>query len=163
MLFNCASLSAPAFENARFCESNIDGRESMMPNSFAADQELIRALEKRSSPISCGAGNTLFSQGEVPSGIFILRSGEAALIMKSSTGRAVMCTTVGPGSVLGLPALIGKQPYSLSVMVKKGSEVGFINQRDFELLLRAEPSLYPKILEVLASEIRFARKALCDS
>jgi CRP-like cAMP-binding protein len=135
----------------------------MTRNSFAADQELIRALERQSRPISCEAGSTLFSQGEVPSGIYILRSGEAALIMKSAAGRAVMCATVGPGSVLGLPAVIGKQPYSLSVMVKKGSDVGFITQHDFELLLQMEPSLYPKILEVLASEIRFARKALCET
>ena len=103
------------------------------------------------------------SQGEVPSGIYILRSGEAALIMKSAAGRAVMCATVGPGSVLDLPAVIGKQPYSLSLMVKKGSHVAFITERDFESVLRAEPSLYPKILEVLASETRFARQALARS
>ena len=82
--------------------------------------------------------------------------------MKSAAGQAVMCATVGPGSVLGLPAVIGKQPYSLSVMVRKGSDVGFITQHDFEFLLRTEPSLFPKILEVLASEIRFARQALCE-
>ena len=134
----------------------------MKSDSFAADHDLIRALEKCSRPVSCREGHTLFSQGEAPRGLFILRSGEAALLMESAPGQAVMFVTVGPGSVLGLPAVIGKQPYTLTAMAKKDSVVGFVTEREFEDVIQAEPSLYPKILKVLASEIRAARKALCE-
>ena len=83
--------------------------------------------------------------------------------MKSATGRIVMCVTVGEGSLLGLPAVIGKQPYTFTTMVRKGSEVGFVGRQDFEDVIQAEPSLYPEVLQVLVAEIRFARKALCEN
>ena len=134
----------------------------MRLESFAADPELIQALEKQSHAISCAKGGTLFNQGDIANGLYILRSGEAALVMKSPAGRAVMCVTVGAGSVLGLPGVIGKQPYTLTAMVRKGSDVRFVSQHDFEEVVQAKPSLYPKVLQVLASEIQSARKALCE-
>jgi predicted ATPase len=48
-------------------------------------------------------------------------------------------------------------------MARKGSEVRFVAQSDFEYTLRIEPSLYPKVLQVLAEEVRAARKAFCEA
>ena len=82
--------------------------------SFAADSKLVQALEKRSLPVACGKGGTLFIQGETPKGLYILQRGEAALVMKSRAGRTVMCLHAGSGSLLGLPGVIGKEPYTLT-------------------------------------------------
>src|ERR1039458_10392457 len=60
------------------------------PSAFIADPELFLALEKRSNPISCGGGCVLFSQGESPAGLFILKAGEATLTMTSPTGELLM-------------------------------------------------------------------------
>jgi CRP-like cAMP-binding protein len=134
----------------------------MKRDSFAADHELIEALRECSQPIPCDESGTLFSQGEVPRGLYILRSGEAALVMRSASNRVVMCVNVGAGSLLGLPGIIGDQPYTMTAMVKKGSEVEIVNRSDFEQLIQANPSLYPKVLRVLAAEVRIARQALCE-
>ncbi len=132
----------------------------MTPDTFAADQELIQALTKHSRPVPCQESCILFDQGELPSGVYILRSGEVALLMKAQSGRVVMCMNVGAGALLGLPGVIANQPYTLTAMVKKGSEVAFVTRQDFEQVIQAEPSLYPKVLEVLAGEVRIARQAL---
>jgi CRP-like cAMP-binding protein len=134
----------------------------MKQGSFAADAMLIQALERYSQPVPCAESGTLFLQGEVPKGLYILRSGEAALVMRSAADRVVMCVNVGAGSLLGLPGIVGNQPYTMTAMVRKGSEVDFVARQDFEELIQAEPSLYPKILQVLATEVRFARQALCE-
>jgi CRP-like cAMP-binding protein len=127
---------------------------------FEADRELIRALERRSQSVSCAEDRVLFSQGETPNGLYILRIGEVALTMRSDAGGVVIRLRVVSGSLLGLPAVIGNQPYSLTAVARKGSEVRFVAGRDFEYTLRIEPSLYPKVLQVLAAEVRAARKAL---
>ena len=85
----------------------------MKNESFSADGGLIRALVKRSQTVACGEGGTLFNQGEAPKGLFILERGEAALVMTSNAGRAVMCLEAGSGSLLGLPGLISNEPYTL--------------------------------------------------
>jgi CRP-like cAMP-binding protein len=134
----------------------------MAQNSFAADPKLIRALEKRSPPISCIKDRFLFHQGDNPDGLFILQSGEAALVMHATSGDLVMCLSASAGSLLGLPAVISNEPYTMTALVRKGSEVGFVSREDFGNLLSAEPLLYHKVLQVLASEVRIARLTLIE-
>jgi CRP-like cAMP-binding protein len=126
-------------------------------NSFAAASKLIQALEKRSEPISCSESHTLFSQGEVPRGLYILKTGEASLIKQSASGSIVMSFQAGAGSLLGLPGFFGNEPYTLTAIARKGSVVNFVTRNDFEDLVQAEPSLYPTVLQVLAAEVRAAR------
>ena len=74
-----------------------------------------------------------------------------------------MCRRASAGSLLGLPAVIANEPYTLSAMVRSGSDIGFVVRNDFEELMRKEPSLYPFVLEVLAAEVRSARLALSEA
>ena len=134
----------------------------MIQNSFCADQRLIEALRKRSRPVLCGEGRVLFSQGDVPIGLYLVERGEAAMVMTSALGRVVMCFHAGAGSVLGLPAVLGDQPYSLTAMADKDSEVLFVDRGDFEELMRAELDLYPYVLQVLSAQVRSARLAATD-
>jgi CRP-like cAMP-binding protein len=131
-----------------------------MRNSFVADDKLIQALEARSASKSCSRGAMLFRQGEIPTGLYIIRSGEASLLMKVENGVEVAHFTVSAGSILGLPAIVAKEPYTLSAMANVGSEVSFVELEAFEGLIQEQPSLYPKVLEVLAAEVRSARAAL---
>jgi CRP-like cAMP-binding protein len=61
----------------------------MKRESSTVSRRLIAALEKRSNPVSCEEGRTLFKQGEPARGLYILESGEAALMMESPSGRPV--------------------------------------------------------------------------
>jgi CRP-like cAMP-binding protein len=135
----------------------------MKHDSFAADAKLVQALGKVSQPISCSGGRTLFTQGEASNGLYILERGEAALVLKSNSGRIVMCLNIGEGSLIGLPAVVGDEPYTLTAMIRPGSQVRFVSRADFEKVIEAEPSLYPGVLHVLAAEVRAARLALSEN
>lgn len=132
----------------------------MKQESFAADHMLIDALETRSLPVPCFESHILFNQGDPPSGLFILKSGEAVLSLKTPSGRVVMYLHAEAGSLLGLPGIIGNESYTMTAMARTGSEVRFVTRDDFEDLIRSEPSLYPTVLKVLAAEVRAARLAL---
>jgi CRP-like cAMP-binding protein len=132
-------------------------------DSFAADCKLIQALANRSQPISCSEERTLFRQGEAPTGLYVLQSGEATMVRETASGRAIICLRAGPGSLLGLPGLVSNGPYTLTAIALKGSEVRFVTRSQFEELLQAEPSLNFMVLQVLAAEVRSARLALSDA
>jgi len=131
-----------------------------MPKSFIADPRLFQALEQRSVSMSCSKGRILFMQGEVPIGLYLLKTGKASLIMKTDMDKEVLHLGVGSGSILGLPAIVGNELYTLSAIALDGSEVEFVARKDFEELIQTQPSLFPKVLEILAAEVRSARLAL---
>jgi len=133
-----------------------------MPSSFIADCTLLQALEAHSTLVPCCCDVVLFRQGEMSTGIFIVRSGSASLLMKAENGVEVAHITVTAGSILGLPAIVSKEPYTLSAMANKGSEVSFVELEAFEGVMQEQPSLLPKVLEVLAAEVRSARLALTE-
>ena len=108
----------------------------------------------------CPKGHLLFRQGEPSKGLYILKSGRASLVMADESGAEVMQLIIGPGSILGVPAVVTKEPYTLSAKALVGSEVGFVELSDFEDLMRTQPALFPLVLAVLASEVRASRIAL---
>jgi CRP-like cAMP-binding protein len=131
-------------------------------SAFMAEQELIDALEKRSSAVVCREDRVLFKQGDSPSGLFILRKGRATLTMQSATGGVVMSVIAFPGSLLGLPALVGNEPYTLTATASKGAELGYVVREDFASLMLTDPTISMRVLRVLAAEVRTARHAISE-
>jgi CRP-like cAMP-binding protein len=130
-------------------------------SAFVADRELIAALEKRSTFLSCSdEDRVLFKQGEASTGVYILHKGDAVLSMKGADGSTVMCMQTFAGSLLGLPGLIGNEPYSLTATAHKGAELGFISREDFLNLMGDDAAIGFKVLQILAAEVRSARQAL---
>ena len=134
----------------------------MQPDSsaFVVDPDLLLVLETRSAPVPCDTDRVLFSQDEPAIGVYLVLGGAATLTMKSRDGRTIFSIDALPGSLLGLPALISDQPYSLTATASAGANVRFVGRRDFFALMDADPLLSLKMLKVLAAEVRTARKAL---
>lgn len=129
-------------------------------SAFVADPELVKALEARSTPIRCEGERVLFKQGDPPAGVYVLLAGDARLSMFSPRGDVLMSMPVTRGAVMGLPALVGNQPYSLSASASKGAELAFVSREEFSLIMLNEPSLSMCVLRVLAAEVRTARYAI---
>ena len=128
------------------------------PSAFLADPELIQALEKHAIEVSCGGDYVLFRQGDPPVGLYILNKGKVTLSMTSPAGDPVLSIHAGAGSLLGLPGLVGNEPYSLTAVADSGAELSFLAHDDFNALMESNPRLFLKVLEVLAAEVRNARK-----
>ena len=131
-------------------------------SSFVAEKELLEALEKRSSTVQCTEPRRLFTQGGSPTGLYILRKGKASLTMESPTGGDLLSITLYPGSLLGLPALIGNEPFTLTATAEKDAELGFVTREDFNSLMQSDPSIAMRVLRVLAAEVRTARHAISE-
>ncbi len=130
------------------------------PTAFLGDPELVQALEKQSTPILCDADRVLFRQGDTPAGLFILHEGEATLTMRTWSGESVISLQTTAGSILGLPALIANEPYSLTAVAHSCAQFSFISREDYGALMQANPLLPFKVLRVLAAEVHSARNAM---
>ncbi len=130
------------------------------PSAFQADPELIRALEARATTVPCDADSILFKQDDPPVGVYIVHQGQASLSMKSQEGRSILSVQALPGSLIGLPGVIGNQPYTLTASVRAGAQVSFVSSADFFAVMQSNPQLSLKMLQVLAAEVRTARRAL---
>src|ERR1700676_1164352 len=129
-------------------------------SAFVADQELIRALRERASAVECNYDRLLFQQGDEPNGVYIVLNGEVTVTMESPAGDEVVSMRAQPGSLLGLPGLVGNRPYSMSAFANKGAGVSFVSRDVFSQMMLSEPNLAMMILRVLANEVRTARLAI---
>jgi CRP-like cAMP-binding protein len=153
-----SSPTDPAVANHRRSQ-----KESLMKeNVFAADQEVLDALLKRSTPLTFMQNTILFSQGQEARGLYILLSGEVMLMMRGRSGNLAQCLRATSGSLLGIPALCSNLPYTLTGVASKGSDVRFVTRFDFEHLVQDNAQLAIKVLRLAALETVAARQAISE-
>jgi CRP-like cAMP-binding protein len=129
-------------------------------STFVADPDLIKALQKHSVPVLCDENSVLFFQGDPSDGLYILNEGEVTLTMASENAAPIVSVRAVPGSLLGLPALVGNQPYTLTATAQPGARLSFITRENFNALMQNDPLMALKVLQVLAAEVRSARNAI---
>ncbi len=130
------------------------------PAAFVSDAMMIRVLNKRTVRVPCETERVLFRQNEPAIGIFIVHKGSVTLSFVSQDGHSLFAAQARPRSILGLAGVIGDKPYTLSATARGGAEISFISSADLKALMEAESPLSIKLLELLAAEVRSARKAL---
>ena len=129
-------------------------------STFVADPGLITALQKRSVAVLCEESRILFLRGDPADGLYILNGGEVTLTMASEIADPIVSVRAIPGSLLGLPALVGNQPYTLTASAQAGARLSFITRESFNSLMQNDPLMALKVLQVLAAEVRSARNAI---
>ena len=132
---------------------------TQLSSAFIAEPGLIAALDKRAKPLTLLHDRVLFRQGDDPIGVFIVKKGKT-LLTNRSEGDALFAAEAGTGSLLGLPAVIGTKPYTLTAEAMAGAELSVVPRQDFVELMQADPSLAFQVLQILAAEVRFARESL---
>jgi CRP-like cAMP-binding protein len=130
-------------------------------SAFVADSELVGELEKRATPVAVSGDRVLFHQGDAPTGVYILSKGSAKLT-SITDGDPLLSIHTGAGSLLGVPAVVGTKPYTLTAEALEGAEVSVLSCEDFVHLMHTEPALSFRVLQVLAAEVRFARESLAQ-
>lgn len=132
------------------------------PSTFACDPELIQQFQDISVPASCCRTRVLFSQGETPEGLYILRRGAATLSTVSLGKEFRLLVQTTAGALLGLPSLFSHEPYPLTAIVHGGSEVGFVGRDELLQCVASQPRLSANILRVLAAEVNTVRQAILN-
>ena len=116
-----------------------------------------RQLQAVATPVLKDKGAILFRSGQFCRGAFLIRSGQVKLCLEP-TSSLYPARTVGPGFVLGLPASVSGEPYSLTAQAKSKCLLGFISRRKLLNFLHRNPETGLEVLRLLSEEIFQIRK-----
>ena len=86
--------------------------------------------------------------------MLVVRRGKVGLFFSSADGSTRLpYRTVGPGCVLGLPALFSGMPFSLTAEALDECELSFVQKETALQLMRDRPDLCLQAASQLASEV----------
>jgi len=131
--------------------------KSTFEQEHKAPNELRLALQAIGNSVGKSKESILFRRGDRPVGVFLVREGKVRL---SHDGTSVASRTLGPGSVLGLPATLNRRPYSLTATATENCQLDFIRREAVVRLLRENTVVCFQALQVLGKEISGMRRAV---
>ena len=99
----------------------------------------------------------LFRQGQPGDCLYFVKWGEVALTMLA--GNKEIRIRAGKGSLLGLPAVFGNQPHTMTAKAAWDAEIFKLGAEAFRDLMNEEPRMKEIVLQVLAGEVRAIRQA----
>ena len=114
--------------------------------------ELSRELRETSRSVKKKKGAILFRAGARARGAFLVRAGRLKLQLEGAAG-LYPARILGPGTMVGLPATVSGEPYSLTAEVVQDCDLDFIPRKELLALLRRNTTAALQILQILSEEI----------
>ena len=125
-------------------------------SDFIAADHLASAVQKDALPFLLSAGSPLFREGNAPEAVYFVKAGEVTLTMHAA-GKSIVSFRAGPGSLLGLPAILGNKPYSLTAVAEGDVEVYKIAGDEFREMVAQDGRMGSEVLRILACDVHSAR------
>ena len=111
-------------------------------------------LTQRAVPCHFSAGESVFTEGEPCTGLYVVESGHIRIFKSSAGGREQVLSIEGPGnSVAELPVFDGGN-YPASVTAVDEATLLFVSKQDFQALCLAHPQVALKVLAVVGARLR---------
>ena len=126
--------------------------------SVIATPVLREELERLAIRVFKPAGSVLFQRGDDASGVFLIHRGKVNLALDDATP-IFPDRVLGPGAMIGLPASVSGNPYSLTAKVLEDSELAFVPRKSFVECLRSDSLLCLQAMDILSDEIAYIRSA----
>ena len=113
----------------------------------------LYALNIRNLSSLHGRGSVLFAEDEPARGVYILRTGRAAVSISSSEGRIVILRLARPGDVLGLNAALRSSTHDATVKMLEPSRVDFIPRANLMGLVENSEAGALAVMKLLSREL----------
>jgi CRP-like cAMP-binding protein len=115
--------------------------------------ELLRALHQIKLVRALPKGATLFRQGSVGTGVYLVLSGEIRILLPTSQHERQLLEVMGPGALLGLSESLTGQKYRVTGEAAEDTIVGFIPGEQFLQLLQNHCDFCTQIARNLSEEL----------
>jgi len=83
------------------------------------------------------------ARGDPGIGVFLIRKGRVSLQWEDNIA-LYPSFTLGPGTIIGLPATLSSRAYSLAAEVTEDAELGFVTREDFLVLMKKRYEPLPR-------------------
>ncbi len=96
-----------------------------------------------------GDSEAIFSIGDPGTEMFVVKSGEVAIMVEDK-----VIAAVGPGGIFGEMALVDGQPRSANAVARSDCEVVPVDERAFTFLVGETPHFALQVMRTLAERLR---------
>jgi CRP-like cAMP-binding protein len=120
--------------------------------------ELKAEFERLASVVFKPKNTVLFQRGDKPSGVYLIRSGQVSVGLDCDNC-VYPARILGPGAIVGLPASVSGNPYSLTANVVDDSELAFVPRDAVVACLKKNPTFCFQVMDILSDEIAEIRAA----
>lgn len=116
------------------------------------DPETLAAFDKITFTNVYPDGALLYAEGEAPSGLFILCTGQVKLTISSGSGKTLIKRIVQPGETLGLSSVLSGNAYKSTAETVRPSQLKFVKREDFTRFLAEHRDVQFNIARQLIEE-----------
>jgi D-lactate dehydrogenase len=116
--------------------------------------DALEMLGRKMSRVRVPAGEVLCREGEVGDRMFVIESGEFAVLKQAGSAGPMQVTTIGPGTLAGEMSLLGKVKRSATLKALTDSHVLVLAFDDFQAVVEAQPSLARVFLANVSRNLR---------
>ena len=124
-----------------------------------ADRLDLETIGRRTS---ADRGDVLLARGEAGDRILVVESGRVKVSVTTSSGREVVLTFRGPGSLLGDQSLVDASPRSATVTAVEPVEVLVVASSAFRGYLARHPNVALAMLATLSARLRESDRRLAE-
>jgi CRP/FNR family transcriptional regulator len=105
-------------------------------------------------------GQTVFQDGDMPSGLFCIHRGKVKLYKPGDEGRDHIVRFAKAGDVIGYRSLLGGEPYNLSASTLEESVICCIPRETFFGMLREDGNFTTEMIHLLSGQLRETEEQL---
>jgi CRP-like cAMP-binding protein len=156
-----AGLQGAASNRVRY----VDRRDVLAAHAFfrGLPVKAIDELVARSRVEHVRKGKTLFRRGELGTAMMAVLQGSVKICTVSRNGKEAVLNVIGPGQVFGEIAVIDGGPRTADAVAMIDSDLLVLDRRDFVPVVRANPDLAQRLLEVVCGRLRKTSEQLEDA
>jgi CRP/FNR family transcriptional regulator, cyclic AMP receptor protein len=99
-------------------------------------------------------GTNIFARGDPGTSLCAIREGTVNISVSTVDGKDAMFNVLGKGAIFGEIALLDGNPRTADATAVTDCELFVIERRDFLPLMREEPEIALRIIEILCSKLR---------
>jgi CRP-like cAMP-binding protein len=99
-------------------------------------------------------GTSICAKGDPGSSLFVICQGMVKISVPSADGHDAVLNLIGKGDVFGEIALLDGRPRTADVVAITDCELFAIERRDFLPLVKEEPEIAIKMIEILCAKLR---------
>jgi CRP/FNR family transcriptional regulator, cyclic AMP receptor protein len=133
-------------ENCQTCKSRA---EQLFCN---LSTDALRAFDAIKCATAYPSGAVLFSEGQMPCGVFVLCQGRVKMSTCDKHGKKLIVKINKPGEVLGLSATVLGKPYDLTAETAEPCQVTFVKRHQFLRFLNEHADVCFKVAEQLSEK-----------
>jgi CRP/FNR family cyclic AMP-dependent transcriptional regulator len=127
---------------------------AQVPFFALLDDQERAVLAERVDVVRFGAGAILFNSGDPGDSMYVLKSGEIEMFVKTKTGEKVVLETAGPGDFFGEISLLDGGSRTASAVATQEVEAIEVDRGDLDELFRLKPAAALDLLSATGRRLR---------